>query len=453
MIKSIPSLIFQFLLFIISISLLVACSGDATLTNKAPTVSNVGIIDDNAGNAEVGDNLTGSYTYNDVENDGEGTSTYRWLRNGIAISSATSTSYTLVIADSDQSISFEVTPVAKMGTLTGTAVTSSDTIILSVFSATYCDGSTVGGNCTLSIVKVPDFVNVLCVDSVGDIVCPTAVETYFGQDGNFSIDPESYNLETLNGTKVVESVSGLSWTQAAYAAESLPLAMDQCSSLASSNYADINDWRVPTIRELSRIISKGSIGRAWPTDMENPQNSFWWTLTPAKNDSGMSIGMSGNWPWTYLLPTDGSGTSFAGARLTYCVSGSTMAGVWGVNLDGVTVTHTVTGLIWQRAPSISSFDWDAGLQYCEDSTVGSFNDWRLPTLREYISVLNFDDGTEYMSAAFEGVLDVNMLTSTPNRYGATYTEVAYVNESTGAVRQQNVSSLVGPVRCVRGPIN
>jgi len=129
-----------------------------------------------------------------------------------------------------------------------------------------------------------------------------------------------------------------------------------------------------------------------------------------------------------------------------------MAGAWKVNSDEVTVTHTTTGLMWHRSPSSGQFDWDAGLQYCENSTVGGFSDWRLPTLREYMSVLDFSGaGTQYMSAAFKGVLDVIMLTSTPNRIGATFTEVAHVNESSGAVRQQNVSSLMGPARCVRGP--
>jgi len=85
--------------------------------------------------------------------------------------------------------------------------------------------------------------------------------------------------------------------------------------------------------------------------------------------------------------------------------------------------------------------------------VGGFDDWRLPTLREYMSVLDFGEGenTEYMSAAFEGILDVTMLTSTPNYIGATSTVVAHVNESSGALGMQNVSTLMGPARCVRGP--
>ena len=54
----------------------------------------------------------------------EGTSTFRWLRGGTPIPGATASTYTLVAADSGQSITFEVTPVAPTGTTTGSAATS-----------------------------------------------------------------------------------------------------------------------------------------------------------------------------------------------------------------------------------------------------------------------------------------------------------------------------------------
>jgi len=315
-----------------------------------------------------------------------------------------------------------------------------------------CDGPTVGRNCTSSVVKVADYAEVTCVDSLGDANCPTAGEVYFGQDGNYSINPESYTYEAKVEDRLVEAVTGLTWAQPAYAAESLTLAMDQCSTLAVSSYGGLDDWRVPAIRELARILSRNATKPgSWPADLDFFANSFWWSSTPTKSNPDQTIGLAGNWPWTYIEPTDGVGGAFSGARYTFCVSGPTMAGAWVVNPDEVTVSHTTTGLMWHRSPSPGLFDWDAGLQYCENSMVGGFDDWRLPTLREYMSVLDFGEGTEYMSAAFEGIQDVTMLTSTPNRIGATWTEVAHVNESSGAVRQQNVSTLMGPARCVRGP--
>ena len=163
------------------------------------------------------------------------------------------------------------------------------------------------------------------------------------------------------------------------------------------------------------------------------------------------IGMSGNWPWTYSVPTAGGAGVFEGARLTFCVSGPAMAGAWEVNPDAVTVTHTVTSLTWHRTASANEqLTWAEGLAYCEASTVGGFTDWRLPTLREYVSVFDLDTGGDFMSEAFGAVPTGAMLTGTPPSVGFN-PEPAYVNESTGDTDQQDFAFLTGGARCVRGP--
>jgi hypothetical protein len=57
--------------------------------------------------------------YDDVDLDPEGSSTYRWLRDGAAILGATARSYTLVTDDLNAMIAFEVTPVASSGASPG----------------------------------------------------------------------------------------------------------------------------------------------------------------------------------------------------------------------------------------------------------------------------------------------------------------------------------------------
>ncbi|HEV8382690.1 MAG TPA: hypothetical protein VGQ29_13970 [Gemmatimonadales bacterium] len=89
-------------------------------TNVAPSASNVSIT----GDPVAGHVLTGQYTYADADGDAEGTSLYRWLRNGSDISGASGRTYTLVAADVGTMISFRVTPVAAVGTSPGVAVTS-----------------------------------------------------------------------------------------------------------------------------------------------------------------------------------------------------------------------------------------------------------------------------------------------------------------------------------------
>ena len=85
-----------------------------------PTASSVFI----SGTPRVGQVLTGSYSYADVEGDSEGASTFRWLRDNVVIASATARSYALVAADEGTLVRFEVTPVAESGPSPGLAVTS-----------------------------------------------------------------------------------------------------------------------------------------------------------------------------------------------------------------------------------------------------------------------------------------------------------------------------------------
>jgi len=96
--------------------------------NTAPEATGV-TFSGNLGNGSI---LTGSYTYNDTEDDEEGTSTFKWYRaddaagtNSSEIPSQTSITYTLTPSDISKYISFEVTPEAQTGATPGTAVASS----------------------------------------------------------------------------------------------------------------------------------------------------------------------------------------------------------------------------------------------------------------------------------------------------------------------------------------
>jgi len=95
-----------------------------TIVNSAPTATGVSIT----GTPRVGQVLTGNYTYADVDGDAQGTSTFRWLRDGSPIG-ATASTYTVLLADLTHSITFEVTPVAVTGATPGTTVASTGVTI------------------------------------------------------------------------------------------------------------------------------------------------------------------------------------------------------------------------------------------------------------------------------------------------------------------------------------
>ena len=101
-------------------------SATITTTNNAPVASSVVITGDLNGVAKLGDTLTGTYVYSDFENDIEGPTAFRWLRDGIAIVGVTVPSYTLVAADVGHVIRFEVTPFSNSGTSPGAVVLSAE---------------------------------------------------------------------------------------------------------------------------------------------------------------------------------------------------------------------------------------------------------------------------------------------------------------------------------------
>lgn len=109
--------------------------GAVPAAGSAPTASSVTITDSNGGSVVVGDALVGSYIYSDTDGDVQGVSTFRWLRNGVAIAGATASIYTVVAADSGNSITFEVTPVAATGVTSGLPVVSLSGVAVSQITA------------------------------------------------------------------------------------------------------------------------------------------------------------------------------------------------------------------------------------------------------------------------------------------------------------------------------
>ena len=112
-------------------------------TNAAPTVSAVAA----GGTAQVGVQLTGSYTYSDGEADAQGTSTFRWVRNSVntgvggGTDVAVTQNYTAVNADQANYLYFCVTPKAQTGTVTGLEVCSLATAAVSAAAVNGLCGS------------------------------------------------------------------------------------------------------------------------------------------------------------------------------------------------------------------------------------------------------------------------------------------------------------------------
>jgi hypothetical protein len=192
--------------------------------------------------------------------------------------------------------------------------------------------------------------------------------------------------------------------------------MDFIYALNSSHFGGYSDWRLPTITELAYIINY-SVPSPGPTIdtgfFSNTAASGYWSSTTSKYVSGNIIDSIYN-AWGvgfgngYVANYDKSGSNYVRAvrggqsgALGYSVirSFDTMASVlsddvstatggYADNGDG-TVTDTSTVLMWQQQASSSTQTWEQALAYCEGLNLGGHTDWRLPTIKELRSLVDY----------------------------------------------------------------
>lgn len=106
-------------------------AGDTNYIVDAPNVVPIAYNVRITGSNNIGDTISGQYNYDDEDDDAEGTSTFKWFRannssgSGLQlIVGATAQTYTLVPADLNKYIFFQVTPVAATGASPGNPVNS-----------------------------------------------------------------------------------------------------------------------------------------------------------------------------------------------------------------------------------------------------------------------------------------------------------------------------------------
>jgi len=277
---------------------------------------------------------------------------------------------------------------------------------------------------------IPETGQDLCYDNAGEITCPDSGSAFNGQDGNYFINPPSYTKLDSSGAElpsdasswamVRDNVTGLIWEvkkskdgQTDYAdphdadnyytwfdndsetnggdvgtAGDLNDTKDFISSLNNERFGGFDDWRLPTVLEIASIIDYGRYGPAVdPAFFPNIMPAgYWSSVTHASNPS---------YAWRIDL---GSGIDDyfpkANSYYAFAVRGGKTANAFVTNGDG-TVTDSSTGLVWAQYPAkggsgnSQTMTWQEALSDCEASMLGGFPDWRLPTIKELLSIADY----------------------------------------------------------------
>jgi uncharacterized protein (TIGR02145 family) len=276
--------------------------------NAAPTAINVSVT----GTVGVGEVLTASYTYQDTENDVESGTTFQWYvadaisgTNEIAITGATSSTFTVQAAQFGKFICVSVTPKAATGTTTGVEVKSAyrDAEPTSV-TFTY-NGSPV----TYNVIVSPTTNRRWLDRNLGASGVASSQNDFvnYGDLFQWGRKADGHQLTTRSGPAATQFVTVNGTT----------------AQTAPYEYSDID---VPT---HSKVIFTGSAAQYTPWDWRMPKNDNLWQGVNGINNpcpTGFRVPTKEEWAAEGLTSMpDGfsklkltlTGTLFAGDALFY----------------------------------------------------------------------------------------------------------------------------------------
>ena len=236
---------------------------------------------------------------------------------------------------------------------------------------------------------------------------PEVNDDYFGQDANYIMNPPSYT-DNNDGT-ITDNVTGLVWQKEMGNKLTYKEALEKVNHI---NLGGFSDWRVPTIKELYSLIQfSGSVKgdkALYPfidttyfyqplgnTDIgEREIDAQTWSSTEyvaktMKNDDTV-FGVNFVDGRIKGYPKYNPRTREANKMYFRFVRGNPDYGKNNfVDNGNGTVADTATGLMWQKADSNKGLNWQQALQYAEQSTLGGYQDWRLPNAKELQSIVDY----------------------------------------------------------------
>lgn len=229
-------------------------------------------------------------------------------------------------------------------------------------------------------------------------------------------------------------------------------ALAYCADLSLGGYTD---WRLPHVKELRTIVdfSQSPVALDPVAFPHTTMSYFFWTADISADSADNAWGvLFGNGAYSIIRRTD--------AYSVRCVRGSHCAPAIRFIVEDVLVRDTVTERVWQRDGAGSRMGcsgteartctWEEAQAYCQDLVLGGFDDFRLPTMKELDSLVDFTaaPGTPTIDATTfpdipSGSPDASFWSSTIHDENAWRTDFANA-EVTGHPRTS-----YGRVRCVR----
>ncbi len=302
----------------------------------------------------------------------------------------------------------------------------------------------------------------ICTDgNKSQLYCPEEDEPFYGQDAQYAarkgcVAHHSYieipNTDEEESPFVKDNVTGLTWWFTGSAGN-----FNEMKNGCSISYGGIDDWRLPTQKELLTLADLGRIRGA----MIDPLYfSIIYKEYEVNGEYAYTLSDGGNYIYLASLGVMVNKDVFGGeapAGFLICVSGDKYGEInpenYTDNGDG-TVFDSVTNLLWKK-DSVVKDTWKEALSYCANLEFAGHSDWRLPNRNELASLVDYskaETGAEVISS-FPGMTPDMFWTSTP---GNVESDNWIVDMKSGNVSQMNMDELeesqTFSVRCVRSDL-
>ena len=253
---------------------------------------------------------------------------------------------------------------------------------------------------------VPDTGQTKCYDDAGDEInpCPLPGEPFYGQDANYSINTSSYTKLDKNGNDISDYATSWAMVRDNFTRFIWEVKTNDRSihdwddeynwheahdifiaQLNAERFGGFSDWRLPTVLELASITDKGRFYPSIETDYF-PNTKLWYYWS----DTTYAYPTVNAWLIHFYYGPDGQDDKLNNYHVRAVRSGQSLidpSDNFLLNIDG-TVTDKNTGLTWQRETG-GTMNWQDALSYCESLSLGGYDNWRLPTIEELRSIVNY----------------------------------------------------------------
>jgi hypothetical protein len=286
----------------------------------------------------------------------------------------------------------------------------------------------------------PDSLTGSCSSTSKLIPCPQFDDPLFGQDGSYRINVPSY---TSTANTISDAVTALMWQlEPEVASKTQVGAVAYCDALSLAGH---DDWRLPTRLEYVTLLDQGRPnGFAVPPGVPASSTGTQWTASA-----------TGRAADNFFTVQDEQGSiNVAGAATPYtarCVRGPALTGTLSVGVD--TVFDSMTNLEWQRtALEDEDRDWQEALAYCESLTHAAKSDWRLPSIKELLTIVDESalDAPVVDATSFGDSSAARYWSSTPAR-GSPSERFAFALETGFGLTPDVKMTEFAAARCVRTP--